>query len=404
MAKYGAGAYPGTNPIGPSKDYVSPLGISESLAHEVVGKTSDLTQKLSSMQSDQLLWLAADITVPNAAYGKTVKSGVILGGKQARVKWDYYGPTSGYMIPLLNMESKAVISGVVFEGGGGFGHYGQGAGPCCIRASGSERIIVENCNVSHFRGGGVWLGDGAASITNWLDDNQRNIIRHCDIRHIQQYGFGYGVGAQGATQSFLVEACIADQNRHSIMISGGSCCYEVRYSIFGESVYANSDTGPATIGSHQIDAHGGGWLKQSYKAGRYLWIHHNTLKRNDRCHNKPHIMIRGVVSGWCLVERNWSEYYSQANPPDESVSNMLVQLAEEEGAAWQGPSKKLSLANVTCRDNWYGAAAPPVDTSTKRQAAIAFQPKQKGAVNGVHRIHTHGDQEEVERQGDHQGQ
>lgn len=372
--KYGAAAYPGKFPIGPSKEYESPLGISESKAHYHPEKLDDLLKALTENPgTGRLIWVpeSVQITMPNAAFGKTIKSGFILAGKLSRIKWQYYGPQKGYMLPLFNVQTDAVVSGIVFEGAGGYGHYGQGAGPCGLRLSGQKRTLIENTDLSQFRGGGVWFGDGGATITRWDDDAQRNILRHVKIEHIQQYGFGYGVGLQGANQSFLIEASILGKNRHSTMTSGGTTsAYEVRYCIIDDSVYANSDTGPASIQSHQIDVHGGGWKNQGYKCGRFLYVHHNDFSSNDTFSPKPNVMIRGVMAGEAIIEWNWTRKYSKANPPDESLSNMLVQLAEEEGEPWAGPSKKLSLANVTCRNNWYGKEAPPDDGQTPDEGPV----------------------------------
>jgi hypothetical protein len=333
-----------------------------------VDNVSDLTLALASAVSGQLVWVPpVTITVPNAAYGKTVKSGVALATQGGKIKWDYYGPTTGYMIPLLNLSSEGILSGLVFEGGGGYGRYGYDAGPCAIRASGARHTLIENCDVSKFRGAGIWFGDGSASISVWNDDNQRNILRHCDVRNAQQYGFGYGIGEQGGSQSWLAEACRFGNNRHSTMLAGGTTSYEVRYSSFEDAIYANSDTGPATVQSHQVDAHGGGFY--GFKAGVHIYIHRNTLSRNNSFSEKPNIMIRGVVSSECIVEYCWTKKTYRSGVHDETVSNQLVQLAAEEGGTWDGPSNLLSTANVVCRQNWYGTNPPP-DVGGLRKMAV----------------------------------
>lgn len=104
------------------------------------------------------------------------------------------------MVPLFNIQGGAAISGVNLIGGGGYGHYGQSCGPCAVRTSGQGRVLIENLDLTQFRGGGIWFGDGAAAISRWDDDSQRNILRHVRVSHIQQYGFGYGGGLQGARQ------------------------------------------------------------------------------------------------------------------------------------------------------------------------------------------------------------
>jgi len=375
-ATYGADANPTGNPIGGGDGYVSRYACSERTADYVVRTADELTGALDSSSSGDVIFIpnGTTITIPNATYGKTVKSGVTLcsnrgldGEVGGKIKWNYYGPTSGYMIPLLRAQSNAVISGLVLEGAGGYGHYGQGAGPCGIRADGSKHVEVENCEISRFRGGGVWFGDGAADITPWNDDSQRNHVHHSYIHNIQQYGFGYGVGLQGRNQSMLIEACIFDENRHSIMNSGGSPSYEVRYCIFGESIYSNSDDGSRSmIQSHQVDSHGGGY--HGFKAGTHLFIHHNTFSTNDFSSTKPNIVIRGIVSSECIVEYNWTmKTIRSGGPYDETYyDNGFANLAGEEGCNWMSaceggpaPNNLLSTGHVYVTDNWYGDTPPP---------------------------------------------
>lgn len=379
VPSYGAGAYTGTNPVGGGAGYVSPHGYSQATADYVVTTASGLKSALASATSGDVIWIpnGTTIAIPDATYGKTVKSGVILasnrgqnGAAGGRIKWSYYGTSSGYMIPLLNAQSNAVISGLVLEGAGGYGPYGYGAGPCAIRAAGQKHVEIENCEISNFRGAGIWFGDTAASITTWNDDSQRNYVHHCYIHNIQQYGFGYGVGVMGGQQSMLVEACVFGDNRHSVMDAGGTPSYEVRYCVFSDSTYANSSAGPATIQSHQVDAHGGGYY--GFKAGTHLYIHHNTFSTNDTFSSKPNIMIRGVVSSECRVEYNWTKKTFRNSPPeyDETVSNSLVQLAGEEGGAWDGPSSLLTTANVYCTHNWYGNTSPPSTPPTNHAPVL----------------------------------
>jgi hypothetical protein len=376
---YGAGAYNSTNPIGGGAGYVSPHGYSQATADYVVTTEAQLTSALTAATSGDVIWIpnGTTITIPNGTYGKTVKSGVVLasnrgqnGAAGGKIKWSYYGASTGYMIPLLNAQSNAVISGLVLEGAGGYGPYGYGAGPCAIRAAGQKHVEIENCEISSFRGAGIWFGDTSTSITTWNDDSQRNYVHNCHIQNIQQYGFGYGVGVMGGQQSMLVEACVFGENRHSVMNAGGTPSYEVRYCIFYDSTYANSTTGPATIQSHQVDSHGGGYY--GFAAGTHLYIHHNTFSTNDTFSTKPNIMIRGVVSSECRVEYNWTKKTVRSSPPeyDETVSNSLVQLAGEEGGAWDGPSNLLTTANVYSTHNWYGTTAPPATPSTNHAPVL----------------------------------
>ncbi len=370
--KYGAGAWTGKNPIGPSKNFVSPLGINPANAKDHPVNATELTKVLSeSPGSGRLVSVPEGITItlPNSLYGKTVKSGFVLTGP-GNIKWQYYGPVSGYMLPMLNLQEDAALSGLGLVGGGGYGHYGQGAGPCAVRCSGQKRVIVENVDLTQFRGGGIWFGDGAATITRWDDDTQRNIVRHVKISHIQQYGFGYGCGQQGNNQSFLIEASILELCRHLTMSSGcratDANAYELRYCILGEAVYANSDSGPASIQSHQVDVHGGGWNGTSYRAGKYLWVHHCDFSANNTFSEKPNVCIRGrmVEGGWALIEKCWTKKRHGSDPsgaysdPDTLGNNRICLMGEQEGAVWLGP-KAFSSASVTVKDNWYGPDAPP---------------------------------------------
>lgn len=368
--KYGAGAWTGSNPIGPSKNFVSPLGIDLSKAKDHPVNAAELTQVLSeSPGSGRLVSIPEGITIkiPNSPYGKLVKSGFILGGP-GNLTWSYY-PSSGYMVPLLNLQEEAVISGIgLVAGGGGYGHYGQACGPCAFRASGQRRIIIENVDLSAFRGGGIWFGDGAAAITRWDDDSQRNIVRHVKISHVQQYGFGYGCGQQGSNQSFLIEASILELCRHLTMSSGGTASYELRYCILGEAVYANSDVGPAKIQSHQVDVHGGGWAKRSYRAGKFLWVHYCDFSANNTFSEKANVCIRGVVAdgGQVTIEKCATKKRHGSDPSgaytdlETAGTNRICLLAEEEGAPWAGP-KAFASAGVIVRDNWYGPDDPPDD-------------------------------------------
>lgn len=380
--KYGAGAWTGGNPIGPSKNFVSPLGIDPSKAKDHPVTATELTQVLSeSPGSGRLVSIPEGVTikVPISPYGKTVKSGFILAGP-GNLDWDYYGPTKGYMIPLLNLQEEVVISGVgLVEGGGGYGHYGQGAGPCAFRASGQRRIIIENVDLSMFRGAGVWFGDGAANITRWDDDTQRNILRHVKISHIQQYGFGYGVGMQGGHQSYLIEASIIESCRHLTMSNGGTTsAYELRYCILGDAVYANSDSGPASIQAHQVDVHGGGWSNQSYRCGFYLWVHYCDFSANSTFSEKPNVCIRGLMAAGgkavienCATKKRHGSDPSGAYTDLETAGNgRICMLAEAEGAPWKGP-KLFSSAGVVCQDNWYGPDAPPDDETPPPPAGEA---------------------------------
>ena len=371
MAKYGVSAYPGKFPIGPSSEYESPLGISESKAHYHPENAQDLVKALGEPSgTGRLIWIARGVRIllPGATFGKAIKSGWILAGP-GEIKWDYYGPTSGYMVPLFNLQAGGAISGVKLTGGGGFGHYGQSCGPCAIRASGQARTLVENVDLTQFRGGGVWFGDAAAGITRWDDDAQRNILRHVRISHIQQYGFGYGCGLQGSRQSFLIEASILEDCRHLTMSSGGTTtAYELRYCILGNAVYANRDEGPATIQSHQVDVHGGGWDNQSYRCGAHLWVHHCEFSANNAFSEKPNVCIRGRMAdgGEAVIENCWTRKRHGKDPAGaytdlETAGNgRIVMLAEAEGQAWEGPAA-LSSAGVIARNNWYGPEAPPAD-------------------------------------------
>ena len=140
------------------------------------------------------------------------------------------------------------------------------------------RLEVDNCVVSAFAHGGVFLtaGDG-------------HHIHHNYIHHCQYNGLGYGVSHRSA--SSLIEYNLFDWNRHSIAGTGQpGCGYVARHNVeLGVSL------------SHCFDMHGGRDRKDGTDiAGTSIEIYNNTF----RAPTTP-VKIRGVPEEKCDVHHNW---------------------------------------------------------------------------------------------------
>jgi hypothetical protein len=149
----------------------------------------------------------------------------------------------------------------------------------------SDRLEVDNCEISAFGSAGIALHDGT--------DHH---VHHNFIHHCQYNGLGYGVSHDRA--SSLIERNLFDFNRHSIAGSGvPGCSYEARHNVeLGTSL------------SHCFDMHGGRDRKDGTDiAGTTIVIHHNTF----RAPNTP-VVIRGVPEEKCTVYRNWFPAHANA--------------------------------------------------------------------------------------------
>lgn len=140
------------------------------------------------------------------------------------------------------------------------------------------RLEVDNCVVSAFAHGGVFLtaGDG-------------HHIHHNYIHHCQYNGLGYGVSHRSA--SSVIEYNLFDWNRHSIAGTGQpGCGYVARHNVeLGVSL------------SHCFDMHGGRDRKDGTDiAGTSIEIYNNTF----RAPTTP-VKIRGVPEEKCDVHHNW---------------------------------------------------------------------------------------------------
>lgn len=151
--------------------------------------------------------------------------------------------------------------------------------------SSHDRTRVDNCEISGFSHGGIYLSGGSG-----------HRVHHCFIHHCQYQGLGYGVVINMA--QVLIEYNLFDHNRHSIAGTGRSGeAYEARHNVeLGVSL------------SHCFDMHGGRDRKDGTNiAGAKILIHHNTF----RAPTTP-VVIRGEPEEACEVFNNW--FPRHANP------------------------------------------------------------------------------------------
>jgi hypothetical protein len=153
----------------------------------------------------------------------------------------------------------------------------------------ADRLEVDNCEISGFGHGGVWLYGG--------EDHH---VHHCYIHHCQYHGLGYGVVLNTAFAT--IEYNLFDWNRHSIAGTGRTPSgYVARHNVeLGTSL------------SHCFDMHGGRDRGDGTDiAGTRIEIYNNTFFPAKRS-----IAIRGVPEDTCLVHHNW---FAEHEGPDSAV-------------------------------------------------------------------------------------
>jgi hypothetical protein len=351
---YGADANPTGNPIGGGSGYVSPHGYSQATADYVVTTATELSTALASATSGDVIWVPSGTTINiTTAYGKTLKSGVVLasnrgqnGAAGGKIKTTY--KATAFMTPILWCASNSVVSGLVFEGPGGIAN-SSGPRNCALRGLNKAlRIEVENCEISEFAEGGIYFYGGGMA---WNDDSSsgRHWVHHCNIHNIQKHGFGYGIAEEGGC-AYLAECNIFTDNRHHILGQAGNNHYEVRYNIFNDARYYISGV---LYYSAQVDCHGGG-TSTSTSAGGTLMIHHNTFSTNS---GHVNVGIRGIPKTECRVYNNWTKKTTHAGLYTETTTNSAFTLLGSEGGAWSG-SSTLSTYKMYVYGNWYGTTAP----------------------------------------------
>jgi len=159
------------------------------------------------------------------------------------------------------------------------------------------RLEVDNCEMSGFSHGGVYLMTG-----------EGHHIHHNYIHHCQYQGLGYGVCHN--TASSLIEHNLFNWNRHSIAGTGRpGCSYVARHNVeLGISL------------SHCFDMHGGRDRKDGTDiAGTSIEIYNNTF----RAQQSP-VVIRGVPEEKCEVYRNWFVRHSEAGEAVRSSGKIKV--------------------------------------------------------------------------------
>lgn len=168
------------------------------------------------------------------------------------------------------------------EGGDGSSYYYKFPTQNGI-ATEHDALEVDNCDISGFGHGGVYLQSG-----------EGHHVHHCYIHHCQYNGLGYGICHNLA--SSLIEYNLFDFNRHSIAGTGRPGCGYV----------ARNNVELGTSLSHCFDMHGGRDRGDGTDiAGTSIEIHNNTFGAP-----KPAIVIRGVPQDICDVHHNWFQQHA----------------------------------------------------------------------------------------------
>ncbi len=349
MKAYGAGAYPGTAPIGGGPGYGHYYKRAD--ANALVTDAYGLSNELSKLAAGSLVWLDNDFDLKysNIAMPRQIiiASDRGLNGSPGALLKDY--TRSGI---LFDVSEGAKFSGFRLEGIERYATVAEvnSGNRRAINASSKKRVEVENCEVSYF--GYMGLHFVTASIARPADGSlgDRNHVHHCDIHHIQRHGFGYGVAVEWS--NVLIEANKISHCRHLIMGQASNASqpthYEALYNIFGPALYYITDYGAWC--NSQVDCHGDADPNPvgSY-AGGLLIVRYNTFLDNavpeegaDRHHN---VNIRGTPSEWCYVDHNWIQY---AGCSDTSGTQSCV-----------GQAGVSTYKRMTVKDNYYGYDEPP---------------------------------------------
>jgi hypothetical protein len=170
------------------------------------------------------------------------------------------------------------------EGGEGHAYYYKFPTQNGI-ATEHDGLEVDNCDISGFGHGGVYLQSGVG-----------HHVHHCFIHHCQYNGLGYGVSHNRS--SSLIECNLFDSNRHSIAGTGRPGCGYV----------ARNNVELGTSLSHCFDMHGGRDRGDGTDvAGTSIEIYNNTF----RAPQTP-IVIRGVPEDICDVHHNWFVMHAES--------------------------------------------------------------------------------------------
>lgn len=143
----------------------------------------------------------------------------------------------------------------------------------------TERLEVDNCEISAFAHSGIFLRSGIG-----------HQIHHNFIHHCQYHGLGYGISHDKA--SSLIEYNQFDSNRHSIAGTGSL-----------ESEYiARNNVEMGIASSHCFDMHGGRDRKDGTNiAGKKIEIYNNTFLAPDQ----RAVVVRGEPVDKCDIYQNW---------------------------------------------------------------------------------------------------
>ena len=229
-ASFGAGAYPGPNPIGGGSGYVSSHGYTQATADYVAATGAELKNALAAASSGQVVWVpgSAVIDISGLSGSLNVPAGVALasdrgtdGSPGGLIR---FGGRGGV---IFKRKSNSVVSGLRFHGAN------SGGSAWVLQSSGSVHTEVENCELANGGGGGVGFSeDNIPWSSDWATgaDQKHHWVHHCYIHGFSQSGMGYGVW--NFNSGVLIECNIIGDCRHLIMgqrTSLSSCGYDTNY-------------------------------------------------------------------------------------------------------------------------------------------------------------------------------
>lgn len=153
-----------------------------------------------------------------------------------------------------------------------------------------DRLRVDNCEVSHWSHGGVYLVRGKG-----------HRVQHSFIHHIQRMGLGYGVCHNFDSES-LIEYCLFQDGKHHIAGTGSpGQCYEAAHNIVLPYTESHVFNGKVYGQDHLFDVHGGEDRRDGTNiAGKNFLIHHNTFMSEYLA-----VCIRGEPGETVDVYHNW---------------------------------------------------------------------------------------------------
>jgi len=313
---YGAECNPTGDPIGGFVDYSRIVNSSD--ADFYVNNKSGFLSAIENVASGEIIYINDSVTLDFTNY-ETIEINIsnitIASGRGnnysqgALIKKDimnHSGSSGDYLIYVFSENVR--ITGLRFYGGDidcnseyhsaifyqersdlenkYYSIYKTNTG---IRSNASN-FEIDNCELYGWRTSAIYSLAGA------LD----NYVHHNYIHHNCHAGLGYGVSlGTGNNITFLIEANLFDNNRHSIASTGDITSYEARYNIQLDK----------TI-SHSFDRHpAGSYDGNNASGGNYTIIHHNSfyVEKGICSQSKYAVGIRAppVVANGSQIYNNW---------------------------------------------------------------------------------------------------